>query len=129
MVTLRTAVLTASVALASAAAAQEAYELNDNEVAAIQRAVTLQLKDPDSAKFGPIKAVPFPGVKEGGVILACGLVNAKNGFGGYAGETPFVGVLATYRQTGEAEFVVRQIAGTETDSATVISYCKSQGIR
>ncbi|TGT35833.1 MULTISPECIES: hypothetical protein [unclassified Mesorhizobium] len=127
MVALRTAVLAASVALASAAVAQERYDLNDNELAAIRRAVILQLKDPDSAKVGPIKAVLFPGAQDG-VVLACGLVNAKNGFGGYAGETPFVGVLATYRQTGQAEFVVRQIGGADTDSAAIISYCKSQGI-
>ncbi|MUT22901.1 hypothetical protein GNX14_17100 [Mesorhizobium japonicum] len=128
MVTFRSLVFTASVALASAAVAQEAYELNDIKLAAIQRAVSLQLKDPDSAKFGPVKAVPFPGVQEG-VILVCGLVNAKNGFGGYAGEAPFVGVLATYRQSGQAEFIVREIGGAETDSASIISYCKSQGIR
>ncbi|KUM25201.1 hypothetical protein AU467_04260 [Mesorhizobium loti] len=128
MITFKAAVFTACVVFASAAVAQEAYELNDGEQAAIKRGVSLQLKDPDSAKFGPIKAVPYPGVEEG-VVLACGFVNAKNGFGGYAGETPFVGVLATYRLTGQAEFVLKEIGGAETDSAAVISYCKSQGIR
>ncbi|MER8522711.1 hypothetical protein NKH56_25560 [Mesorhizobium sp. M1076] len=128
MIIFKAAVFAASIGLASAAVAQEAYELNEIELAAIKRSVSLQLKDPDSVKFGPIKAVPYPGVQEG-VVLACGLVNAKNGFGGYAGETPFVGVLATYRQTAQAEFVLREIGGAETDSAAIISYCKSQGIR
>lgn len=41
------------------------------------------LKDPDSAQFRNIRFV------QGGSVM-CGEVNAKNGFGGYAGFTSFV---------------------------------------
>jgi len=41
------------------------------------------LKDPDSAKFSEVSTA-------GNGLVACGLVNAKNGFGGYIGNTPFM---------------------------------------
>ena len=45
------------------------------------------LKDPDSAKFGGIKE--RISVKNG-MHVACGTVNAKNGFGGYGGFKRFI---------------------------------------
>ncbi|HEY5085771.1 MAG TPA: hypothetical protein VII66_00295 [Gemmatimonadaceae bacterium] len=48
--------------------------------------VTRQLKDPESAQFSDVTAHVV-----GGVVVACGYVNAKNGFGGYTGQTEFVG--------------------------------------
>lgn len=48
--------------------------------------VRKRLKDPSSAKFSQIK---FERTPKGTRTVMCGNVNAKNGFGGYAGETPF----------------------------------------
>ncbi|MBB6054453.1 MAG: hypothetical protein EOM46_21465 [Gammaproteobacteria bacterium] len=47
-----------------------------------ERSVKSQLKDPDSAKFGAFY------VSTSGA--GCGVVNAKNSFGGYSGEKRFV---------------------------------------
>ena len=44
------------------------------------------LKDPDSAKFSEVRYVR----NQSGVFVACGYVNAKNGFGGYKGKERFV---------------------------------------
>jgi hypothetical protein len=48
-------------------------------------AIRAKLKDPDSAEFRNVNF--YAG---GGVPMACGEVNAKNGFGGYTGFEPFV---------------------------------------
>jgi hypothetical protein len=52
------------------------------EKAEAEQAVTASLKDPESARFGPVVgAVDVAGVK-----YACDTVNAKNGMGGYTGQ-------------------------------------------
>ncbi|EPZ7023491.1 hypothetical protein ACUNEO_20635 [Serratia sp. IR-2025] len=48
-----------------------------------QSAVLKNLKDPDSAKFG----YSYQGKDK---FTLCGTVNAKNGYGGYTGETRFI---------------------------------------
>lgn len=48
-------------------------------------AVRAKLKDPDSADFRDVNF--YAG---GGTPVACGEVNAKNGFGGYTGYEPFL---------------------------------------
>ncbi|KWT72360.1 hypothetical protein APY04_0154 [Hyphomicrobium sulfonivorans] len=50
-----------------------------------KQAVTASLKDPTSAKFGPVVGA----VDASGVKYACGTVNAKNSFGGYTGNEMF----------------------------------------
>ncbi len=57
-------------------------DLKDAEKTAISKAITDQLKDPESARFKWIKMV-------GDSIYYCGLVNAKNSYGGYTGYKPF----------------------------------------
>lgn len=48
-----------------------------------QELVAKQLKDPESARFNDVKS-------EGNGLITCGSVNAKNGFGAYAGATQFM---------------------------------------
>lgn len=58
---------------------------------AVHSAVASQLRDPYSAMFGPSRAMARVrnGAKE---IVICGSVNSKNGFGGYAGMQPYIGI-------------------------------------
>lgn len=75
-------------------APQEIYtpkELTAAQVTAVQNGVRGALKDPESARFGSIVA----GTNSKGTIISCGWVNAKNSFGGYTGEKPFMGVLTS----------------------------------
>jgi hypothetical protein len=56
------------------------------QIAAIQSAVKARLKDGDSAKFAEIRL----GKSNAGATVACGVVNAKNGYGGYIGYQAFM---------------------------------------
>lgn len=52
-----------------------------------KRQVTAQLKDPDSAQFRNVRWETHAEL-----VILCGEVNAKNGFGGYAGFRPFFAI-------------------------------------
>lgn len=56
----------------------------NQELKIISAKISEAFKDPDSAKFSNVRVDD----KEGAV---CGLVNAKNSYGGYTGAYPFVG--------------------------------------
>lgn len=57
-----------------------------------QAEIASQLKDPSSAQFRNVKA----GKTDKGFDIVCGEVNARNGFGGYVGFTPFIWREGTY---------------------------------
>lgn len=59
---------------------QPSIELTAQQKKEIERVVSFQLKDPDSAKFGPVRVGSVAGSP-----AVCGWVNAKNSFGAYAG--------------------------------------------
>src|SRR4051812_25042313 len=69
--------------------AQEAANNESTKVAqyqvAAKDAMKAMLKDPDSAKYEDVRAVPLAGG-----YAFCGKVNSKNGFGGYTGYQRFV---------------------------------------
>lgn len=50
-----------------------------------QKVVQDHLKDPESAQFAQVIAY-----RSGKKLTICGLVNARNGFGGYGGPKPFI---------------------------------------
>ncbi len=63
-------------------------DLTPAQRATIEAAVRVQLKDPESARFGEFKA----GRAADGMTV-CGQVNGKNSFGGYGGMSTFFGSL------------------------------------
>jgi hypothetical protein len=66
--------------------------LTANDINAVQNVVRAKLKDAGSAQFG---RAPFAAAKNpNGSTAVCGLVNAKNSFGGYTGPRPFFAVLS-----------------------------------
>lgn len=68
------------------------HELTNSQIDAVYDDVKRGLRDPMSARFSDVHAVKEPNQ----MIHVCGWVNAKNGFGGYAGPTPFyVAVIPT----------------------------------
>lgn len=85
----------------------------------VERAVRAQLKDPDSARFGVMRA----GQGEENNITICGLVNAKNGFGGYTGFGTFMGALA-----GGKFDVVGMAGGSEEMTFAVNKVCADWGL-
>jgi len=64
-----------------------AYGKRPTDIQAIQNAVAKTLRDPYSAHWRTVASKKEPD----GSTLVCGMVSAKNGFGAYAGEHPFVG--------------------------------------
>lgn len=89
-------------------------KLTDAEIAIIQAGVRPRLKDPESARFGAVRASKGPD----GTTYVCGMVNSKNSFGGYAGETPFAGTLANGRFTWVLE------GGTANQEAESVALCQ-----
>lgn len=87
---------------------------------AVQTGLKTRLKDPDSARFGEFKA----GRDGKGEITVCGYVNAKNSYGGYTGQKPFLGVLSQ----GSNHFVVAGIGGTDIETLSVQQVCARAGL-
>ncbi|MBA5776133.1 hypothetical protein H2509_03230 [Stappia sp. F7233] len=103
-------------------AAQEvhqSYALSEVQVSAIHEGVRDILKDPESARFGEILAA----ANGEGAVSACGWVNAKNSYGGYTGDKPFIGLLINGR------FVAVFIGDTDADPAVILSLCAENGIK
>ncbi len=67
--------------------AQRVAAYPDADVAQGEALVRARMKDPASVQFsGSFASRAYPS----GVPTVCGRVNAKNGFGGYVGFTPFM---------------------------------------
>lgn len=76
-------------------------QLTPEMTSATEDAVRAVLKDPDSARFSSLAAFD-----KGGQINICGLVNAKNSYGGYTGSSPFHAVLKPLQKTeGGTQYV------------------------
>jgi hypothetical protein len=91
---------------------------------AVEQAVKTNLKDPYSAVVGPARAAARyrNGVKE---IVICGYVNAKNAFGGYNGQQPYVGV---YSQTTQRFDIVTMGDQSPDAGLYVKGACRTAGI-
>ncbi|HKU65955.1 MAG TPA: hypothetical protein VJQ06_12935 [Rhizomicrobium sp.] len=89
---MKLAVLTAIVALTFPACAlgQQSGSTDEPVFVAAKNAVLQQLKDPNSAQFGPLARQTKPNVRGEPTDVICGAVNARNSFGGYSGMSGFV---------------------------------------
>ncbi|OZS72283.1 hypothetical protein CHI95_22510 [Providencia rettgeri] len=88
-------IISAAIACAfsfGANAGEKSRSLTNEEKTNVEKAVKATLKDPDSATFKHTKLV-LSG--DGVVDRYCGMVNAKNSYGGYTGYSVFfVGITA-----------------------------------
>ncbi|TGP65469.1 hypothetical protein EN868_03205 [Mesorhizobium sp. M2D.F.Ca.ET.225.01.1.1] len=102
-------------------------QLSAEEVTVIQKGVRESLKDPDSARFGNMVAAQ----EDANSSWVCGTVNAKNSFGGYTGDKPFMGML-THLAGGKGKvlrtFMVSAMGGTDTETYVALSMCKQYGV-
>lgn len=75
-------------------------------LAKYQRAVADSLRDPESARFTGTRVVRTPEGKD----ALCGMVNAKNGFGGYTGNDLFFAeMIPVGDKFVSVPFLVRQV--------------------
>jgi len=94
--------------------------LTDEVRANIETATRRVMKDPDSAQFGEIAGAQTPE----GTINVCGMVNAKNSFGGYVGSRPFFGVY--YPRDSYFEF--RTMADSASEFQILRIMCENAGV-
>lgn len=97
--------------------------LTPEQAGAVQAGIRGQLKDPTSPLFGTMVAGPGPD----GNLNVCGIVNAKNSFGGYVGDQPYMGILMT--TNGQSVFVPTVVASAAPgDSGYVSQQCQRAGL-
>lgn len=100
-------------------ATYQAYKLSKSEIDAVQDGVKSRLKDPGSAQFsGPTLAARG----STGDITVCGMVNAKNSYGGYVGASPYIATVRSGK-------VVDSVTGSARDEATILlGMCREKGV-
>lgn len=95
--------------------------LNDADQAKIRIEVMSRLKDPDSARFDRIGA----GKTDSGLVQVCGVVSARNSFGGYA-ETAFQGWLkpdGTYTTAA-----ISTLTAGASMAQAILNNCRADGV-
>ena len=111
----------------AALADNELRDLTDAEKERISRGIAQGLKDPASAQFRWTK-VPIPVLMPpAGEFYYCGLVNAKNSYGGYTGMKPFVAMVTVVK----TYVVGANLVGVGSDGAgtyVVEKACAEQGL-
>lgn len=98
-------------------------QLTENQIAEIKKGVGNRLRDPYSARYHSIQGV-FVKSRSTESTIACGLVNAKNVYGGYVGKTPFFGYFAK-----PGGFSVVRMGGDLGDSRLILEECSAWGIK
>jgi len=106
--------------LTACATAGAPVELTEVQRQAARDSVIAVLKDPDSARFGEIRGAR----QSDGTVIVCGMVNARTGFGGYAGMSPFTG----YFEPGRSAFTLNEV-GTSDASGAMLYGCRLRGIQ
>jgi len=92
--------------------------LSDDQSSSLETSITKVLIDPESARFTDITATQT----KNGLVSACGFVNAKNRYGGYAGS---IGFFGSFRESG---FELRALATDADEQVRVRDYCRMFGI-
>lgn len=93
-------------------------ELTPELSAKVQDGVRHAMKDPESARFGTMRAAS----NSKGDVSVCGYVNGRNSLGGYTGDQPFVGMIAL------GAFHVTSIGATFAEQMAVKEVCRNHGI-
>ena len=100
--------------------------LSDEAIKAVKAGVRSRLRDPQSAIFGSMIAGVTP--RSESLLNVCGWVNAKNPFGGYVGDKPFVGSLY-FSGLGHASFDGVFMGGSDRETRIVHIMCSDLGLR
>ena len=97
----------------------EIVKLSDVQIIVVESGVRTKLLDPNSAIFGRI--IAGKAEDKDSLIYVCGWVNAKNTFGGYGGNAPFIGSLVV---AGDASiFLPLAVAGDEIQRQGIVNMC------
>lgn len=117
-------VVVACVLAFSAQASSKSRDLTPEEKAYVEKAVKSTLKDPDSAQFKHAKLV----LSEDGVVDPyCGMVNAKNSFGGYSGYSVFFVGITNNKDGKRVAIYIGPKEESDTAQQSIIEACAKQG--
>lgn len=97
--------------------------LNAAQTDAVEAGVRHGLKDPASAQFRNMRAG-----QNGESVTVCGEVNARNSFGGFAGFSPFIGMLSKHKDTGKPAFIVISMESTGNGPIITRKLCSEHGL-
>jgi hypothetical protein len=98
------------------------YKLSQDEKLIMRSEFQHILKDPESARFGHIAA----GRDSEGNIFVCGLVNAKNSYGGYTGEQPYMGFFENL--DNKKIFTILHFGGEAYEQHETFERCSYRGL-
>ncbi|WP_342640937.1 hypothetical protein [Rhodoligotrophos ferricapiens] len=107
-----------SAALAEDSRPLEPIVLSDADLTKVRAGLENGLKDPESLRLNRVVA----GRAENGLVTVCGLANAKNGYGGYTGRRPFIGVMTP------KTMVVISYGQTDDEARHVKIMCERRGL-
>jgi len=79
--------MTGTLALGAIATEAAPVQLTADQIGVVERTVRSLLRDQTNASFGK----PGATTTSAGSIMVCGRYNTKSGFGGYSGETAYMG--------------------------------------
>ncbi|MEM9286768.1 MAG: hypothetical protein AAGA36_00370 [Pseudomonadota bacterium] len=106
----------------------EKEKLSAQEIETIEEGVTKKLKDPYSAKF-ILPDIPQKAIDAGtaDMVPYCGLVNAKNSYGGYTGYKAFQGFLFLKTEDRELGFFMLTDEFSDIAHSVTVKMCRDQG--
>lgn len=115
-----------ALALGIGVAEAEPIQLTANQTGVIEQTIKSLLKDPASASFGKPGAV----TTSTGSIMVCGRYDAKGGFGGYSGETAYMGQFdnADTGTTHLPAFDIITMPENQSETDDLVKHCASSGI-
>jgi hypothetical protein len=99
----------------------EPYMLTSTDEVVVKNTVTKGFKDPVSAQFENLKAA-----RSGVKVTVCGQVNGKNGYGAYAGFSPFIVFLNPQANTA----AITELASGDASSEQInriLNSCRAAG--
>lgn len=121
---LATATVVACVFVFNAQASSKSRDLTPEEKAYVEKAVKATLKDPDSAQFKHTKLVLS---SDGVVDPYCGMVNAKNSFGGYSGYSVFFVGITNNKDGKRVAIYLGPQEESDVAQQSIIEVCAKQG--
>ena len=90
-------------------------------------AISAGLKDPSSAQFQAVGVVRTKH-SSGDITYFCGMVNAKNSYGGFVGYQPFVSDGRGIEIETKNFVIYRKLGGTWYDVRPVWNHCLAKGV-
>ncbi|MGE6739741.1 hypothetical protein ACQKGC_05645 [Allorhizobium pseudoryzae] len=99
------------------------YNLDAVDALVVQNGLRGSVRDPLSLIFGKASAIKRPD----GTIEVCGMVNGKNGFGGYTGFVPYNGLIVR-NTAGDQVFAVTGIGDGGNRDLAIAMLCERNGV-